>query len=116
MYVSVCVCLCVCKSVCVSVCMCLCVCVCVCVCLCVCLCVSMCVCVSVCVCVRDEGMESQLSREAGRLPLYIIMDFEEQNRNRGGLTGQMSFWRVLLRKPACFCFDPGPWLCLTDDI
>ena len=41
-------------------------------------------------------MESQLSREAGRLPLYIIMDFEEQNRNWGGSTGA----NVLLESPA----------------
>ena len=38
-------------------------------------------CVCVCVCVGGEGVESQLNMEAARLPLYIIMDFEEQSRN-----------------------------------
>ena len=43
---------------------------------------GVCVCVCVCVCARahthacigGEGMESQLGREAGKLPLYIIME------------------------------------------
>ena len=41
----------------------------------------MCVSVCLCVCVGGEGVESQLNMEAARLPLYIIMDFEEQSRN-----------------------------------